>query len=132
VAAIVVGCFLPWATITAPSFDPVARSGMAGDGIVFLCLALAAGALAFDLRGSGATAGASLRWGLGALIAALALLSTFEMLDLAGRLGDPGETEAVRSSYGLWLVGLGVLAAIVGWARMPWAQMVEPRAGDSA
>jgi ABC-type transport system involved in cytochrome c biogenesis permease component len=104
---------------------------MAGDGIVFLCLAVAAGALAFDVQGTVGTTAASTRWALGALIAVLALLTLFEVLDLAGRLGDAGETESVRTSYGLWLVGLGVVAAIVGWVRMPWRRIVGPPASHS-
>ena len=63
---------------------------------------------------------------IAALIAILGLFTAFEVSDLTSRFADiSGEDIPVSTSYGagLWLIGIGVVAAAAGWFRMPWSAL---------
>lgn len=124
--AIGVGCFLPWASITAPFIGTISKAGIEGDGQFFLVLAAAAAAVAFDLVRNVPSRAARRRWALIAIIGLLGALTVFEVVDLSNRFTDVSDEEfPIATSYGagLWLVGIGVLVALAGWGRMPWAEM---------
>jgi hypothetical protein len=99
---------------------------MDGDGVLFVILAGLLALLPFDLWRGVPDSLSRMRWGLGGVIALLALLTLFEARDLTSRFSDiAAEADVVRTSYGLgfWLVGLGVLVAAVGWFRLPWRSL---------
>lgn len=124
--AVAVGCFLPWISITAPFIGTVSKAGIEGDGVFFLAIAALIALFAFDLVRKVPPNIGRRRWGLGVLIAAAALLTALEVADITSRFADiSGEELPVATSYGpgLWLVGIGVLVALVGWGRTPWTRM---------
>lgn len=128
--AIAVGCFLPWASITAPFVGTISKAGIEGDGVFFLGLAAALAGIAFAFARTVPSSLPQRRWGLAVLIAVLALFTAFEVTDLTSRFADLSDEEfTVATSYGagLWLVGAGVIAAAIGWFRMPWGQMKPGR-----
>lgn len=127
--AVGVGCFLPWAKVTAPFVGTISKSGIEGsDGVIFLVLAAIVAFHAFDLRRGAPARLASRRWSLGVPIAVLVVLTLYEVSDLRSRfLEATDESPLIVASYGagIWLVGLGTAAAAVGWFRMAWVPPAE-------
>lgn len=123
--AIALGCFLPWAKLTAPFVGSVTKSGMEGsDGIIFLALASAVALIGAKVYRSALESPARYRLGMAALSLALIGLTAFEALDLSDRFAAASrESDLIITSYGagIWLVGLGSLATVVAWLRIPWA-----------
>ena len=132
--AVAIGCFLPWAKLTAPFIGTISKAGIEGDGVSFLGLAAAAAGVAFAFARRVPASISLRRWSLAVLIAVLGLFSAFEVTDLAGRFAEVSDSEfPVSTSYGagLWLVGIGVVVAAVGWVRMPWAQLQRQDEGPA-
>ena len=112
---LVVGPFFPWLTIGG-GFLETSRNGMdAGGGLWFLIVGVLVLVLAWT-RGSFAVPEGQYRWGP-AIPAVVGLglwrINYTDMLDLIA--GAPAAAAPFMSvGVGLWMVGIGAIAAIVG------------------
>lgn len=107
-AAIVVGTFLPWRTLTAVFVGQVSRNGIdgGGDGIATLCIGTLLGFMALTvLNGRPGR-----QWLGGVLLGGFAL--SIALIDIAGTdaISDDGITVGVGG--GLYLVALGGILAL--------------------
>jgi len=123
-AAVAIGCFLPWAELTAPFIGTVTRSGMeGGDGIILLGLAGATAAVGGRLLSSVPEHPGRYRVGLAVLALALVVLTGIEVADLrrlSAEVSDESASLRVAYGAGIWLVGLGAAVTVAAWVRMPW------------
>ncbi len=128
------GCFLPWATITAPFIGTISKTGIQGDGQVFLLLVAVVVAVTFSFAQRVPANIGVRRWTIAAMLVALGIATTIDVVDISSRFSDRPTDEdfpvIVSIGAGMWLVGIGVIVAAVGWVRMPWRQMA-PRTRKS-
>lgn len=103
-AAMGVGAFLPWASITAAFVGTISKSGIdGGDGWGFVVFAV--------LVAVGAVNG--LPW-MPAIFGGLGLaLGIYEAVDINNRIGDVADLATASIGLGLWLCIAGSVAAIV-------------------
>lgn len=122
-----VGCFLPWAKLTAPFIGTISKAGIEGDGMVFLILTGAIVAVTFSFTQKVPGSVGVRRWTIAAMLVLLGLGTVIDFVDIASRFSDIQADDdfpvSVSIGAGLWLVGIGVIVATVGWVRMPWAAM---------
>lgn len=119
-AAVVLGSFLPWATITGP-FGTLSRPGTDGDGLLTLICGAVAGALGIALlRGSDRRSLAIASLVLSGLVL---LIGVFDTVNVSSVVADMRSRLAYASvGAGLWLTDLGALVAVAGsiiWLRRP-------------
>lgn len=119
-AALIAGSFLPWVKLTAPLVGTVTKSGMeGGDGVFTLIGGVVVAGLAFATFAAGARAYvrvALIVVGLGA-----GLLVGYEVGDISRRFaevhnGEMGNMFVTTYGAGIWLLGLGAVAAVVAGA----------------
>ena len=119
VAVVLLGSFLPWATVSASFLGEVTVSGMDGDGVLTLLGGAVAGGLALS-----AFLGRAARWKVvTALVFAVlvALVALIDIVDINSRVADLegeglGAAIDVSIGIGLWLTLLGGIATVVGCA----------------
>jgi hypothetical protein len=114
---LIVGSFLPWVEASGPFIGTIIRSGMdgGGDGIFFLAGGVVIGALAIGLqRAKNPTRTANV---LGLLTFLAAILLVLEWSPTADRLSDVTDESLIVASEGtgLYVIGVGVIAGVVGW-----------------
>lgn len=110
--ALVLGAFLPWATITAPLIGTVSKSGIdGGDGWIMV----AVGLVLAVLGGRRLSSGHVVPFIPAAIVAVLgAALTLYELIDV----GSASEGLATAHiGVGLWLGAAGVICAVVGIAK---------------
>lgn len=102
-AVAAVGSLLPWASVSSV-FGTISKSGMDGDGVITLVLAVAAGALVLTRKAPGV------------VIALMALIGVVAVIDIAdvSRLADDTGFAEVSVGFGLWLVAIGAVLGLVG------------------
>lgn len=115
--AIAVGAFLPWMKAAAPLVGSLTVSGVddGGDGVVMVLVAVLVAVLAWRLT----TGNASWKAAFAAVILAGAagLLLVYDVTELADRIEEANDlSEMIRTQYGagIYLTGLGIVAAFVG------------------
>jgi hypothetical protein len=120
-AAIVVGAFLPWVTLTAPLVGTVTRSGIEWSSDAGVNAAIGACAFAMGVRAAG-----GLRiWGrivVVVMAAAVMAATTFHLSDISERVNKvSAQTNLAVASvgFGIWVTIGGVCALILGAASVP-------------
>lgn len=112
-AALGLGAFLPWATVTAPFVGTVTRSGLeGGDGWIAVVLGVIAAVYGYKLLNGGGG-----RVGLLLVAVAAGLLTAFEISDVQDRVDDAraeAEFVAAEVGVGLWIMAAGVVAIVIG------------------
>jgi len=105
-----IGSFLPWATVSVEGFGSESASGMDGDGVITLIVALAAAAIAVFMKGRGRMIGIIVAAGI------IILVSIIDIADVNRAAGEIGDIPGVDTSvgFGLWLVLVGGVVALVG------------------
>lgn len=118
-AAVVLGSFLPWATITGP-FGTLSRPGTDGDGLLTLIGGAIAGALGIALlRGSNKRSLAIASLVLSGLVLVVAFIDTASVSSLVADVRSGLAYASV--GVGLWITDLGALVAVAGsilWLRL--------------
>lgn len=109
-AALIVGSFLPWATITAPFVGTVNKNGMEADGIVTLILGVIVAGVAFSWRDGGPKPIPVLVMGIAAAVAVLLVIVDF--VDLAEWASDDEEFVSTSIGVGLYVCALGAAGAV--------------------
>lgn len=118
-AGLVLGSFLPWATVVAPLVGTISRSGMdGGDGILTLLLGALAIVAGIRLLQRPATKGESIAVAVvGVLSLLLTLFEWAHVNSVISEATDVSDGLATGSpSAGLWLIGLSSIALLVGAA----------------
>jgi zinc-ribbon domain len=110
---VVIGSFLPWATLRAPFVGTLNKSGMeGGDGVISLILGITLAGAAYQIyRG-----GASRRLMIATLIVAALVfaLGVFEYIDVQNRIDEAtAQSDFVSGSVGagLWTLFVGAVIA---------------------
>ena len=117
-AAAGIGSFMPWVVITAPFVGQVSKSGIDGDGVI--TLALAVGLAVFGFRRLAVTSTPSPRAVLAPAVVTLLLLgiTVVEVLNVSSATDDLDQeiSGLVSTSYGagLYLLALGAITGGVG------------------
>ncbi len=107
---VVIGSFLAWASVSVEGFGSESVGGMDGDGTITLIVGLAAAAFALFLKGRARMIGVIVA---GAIIVLVSIIDIVDVGRAAGELGGlPGVDVSV--GFGLWLVLIGGIAAVVG------------------
>jgi hypothetical protein len=111
-AVVILGSFLPWASVTTV-FGTIGRTGMeGGDGVITLLLGL-------SIVGCGITAATNPKfwWRVPVLLgAAVAAFAWFEYRDIAAKLAAlaPNPYVAMSTGAGIWVLHVGALVTVCG------------------
>lgn len=111
-AVVILGSFLPWATVTTV-FGTIGRTGMeGGDGVLTLLLGL-------SIVGCGISAATAAKfwWRIPVLLgAAVAAFAWFEYQNIASKLATVASNPYVTSSIGagIWVLHVGALVTVCG------------------
>jgi len=108
-AAIAVGAFLPWASISAPFIGSINKNGVDGDGVV--TLALAGIGIIANLRQSASTTLRSHHTTTAVIGVICGGIAVVDMVDVS-RLADDTDLAVVQIGIGLWVTLASALVAL--------------------
>jgi hypothetical protein len=114
--AVILGSFMPWATVTAVFVGTINASGVqGGDG--WIAIALAVPLLVFGIRSARSRARIPVWWTV-ALGLLLITFSVFEVTNVSNKISSVNSRASglghASVGYGLWLVVVGAIAVCVG------------------
>jgi len=111
--ALIIGAFLPWATVSAPFIGTINKNGIDGDGVFTLIAGVAVAVLGFPLVSQ-----RTLKPGRGIPIAIVsglaAAISIYDLVDVQNAVNDVEGPVAASAGSGLYLTVAGAIAALVG------------------
>lgn len=129
-AAAAIGSFLPWGTATAPFIGTVSRSGMdGGDGVFTLVLGAALLLLGMASRQAATSGTSNKRTAIIVVALILGVLVAFEASDISDRLReaeDASDLIVTSIGSGIWLLGAGVVACLIGAFVLPSSSRSTP------
>lgn len=109
----IIGAFLPWATVTAPFLGTISKNGIDGDGVFTLVAGVVVAVLGFPLISQRA-----LKPGRGIPIAIVsglaAAIGIYDLVDVNNAANDLEGPVAASAGAGLYLTAAGAVAALVG------------------
>ena len=112
---IAVAAFMPWATMTAPLFGRASLSGIEGDGVLTLFLAVPVIMLGWPAVNAETISRTRAAWIL--VLGVLAAVITGNALyNLSGDAGF-GEVALTQVGVGLWLTAVGTIMVATGGLR---------------